>query len=278
MNSSDEINKPSLTQRSKSGISRITTQNSQNIGNVKLNLNKPKKISTKIQNGSDDISLGKVLLVIIAVVVVAIIAALLVQQLQSSSIEDKQKDTDQGVTQTVTPMPTIKPTSTPTVSSTPTPTVIPTVTPTPGTSLGDVLDNNWGQTIQYIKTAATGKSIRADTIQWEYTHTYFEMNLPGTAVSGSVNIPNANASYDEDGKIKFEIENIYSMVACAATAANPTALSMYNINSVTCQKVGDKYVYTIDVDSKVDFKLTTGKREIPNKGEYDALILQVKMR
>jgi hypothetical protein len=263
----NEIKKPSLTQRSKitSSTSRSSTPPKET---------KPIKMKTKDSKGSgkgDEISLGKVLLVVLAVAVVAVIAALLVTQLSGTS--EDQQDGD-GVD--VTPTPTVEVTPTPTVEATPTPTVEPTTTPTPTpTSTGGTNeDNDWGQTAQSVTTGAT--SVKMRTYQWEHAGTYFELNFPSEALSGTADAPNATASYNSQDKLEVEVSNVGAFYSCTYMNDHSTDFAKYNINSVTCSQSGTTFTFIIDVASKVDFRLLVDTREIPGTGEFDALIIQVK--
>lgn len=264
-----EIVKPSLTQRRK-----ITGQKPMSIPKKEEEKAPPMvkempKIE-KAEGSSDDISIVKVVVVIVAVIVVAVIAAFLIIKLQSDSGEEGEVEPTPEVTETPTPTVTATPTVTPSVTATPT--VTPTVTPNPGE---ENLDNEFGQSTQYLTTDASGASIKIRTYQWINTSTYYEFALPVQAISGDVNIPNAEAKYNDDGDLVLEVSNISSFASCTYLNEHNDNMAHGNVEKVSCEKVGDKYVFTVDiVGAKTDFKLTTGMKEVSDE-EVDAVILQV---
>ncbi len=267
-----EITKPSLTQRRK-----ITGQKPMSIPKKEDDNSKP-PIEKQVKNDggdneSDDISIVKVVGVILAVVVVAVIAAFLIIRLQSDSGGDEEPETTPTPTVTESPEPTTTTSPTATPSVTATPTVTPTSTPPSG---DENLENDFGQTTQYLTTDASGASIKIRTYQWIHTSNYYEFSLPVEATSGDVNIPNAEAKYNDDGDIILEVSNISSFSSCTYLNEHNDNMTHGNVEKVSCEKVGDKYVFTVDIiGDKTDFSLTTGMKEVSDE-EVDAVILKVK--
>ena len=261
-----EITKPSLTQRRKiTGSTKISDEPSL----------KPMMMGEDMDS-SDDISIVKVAGVIVAVVVVAIIAAFLIINLQSSG-DNEPEDTQQEETKT-TPTPTTKPTTTPEETSDTTPTPTPAVTKTPSDS-GDTTTQpgSFGQGSQSLSSSATAADYKIRTYQWINASGYYEFNLPVERTAGTSDNPGVKASYNDGGDLILEVENINLFSSCSYLNENNSNMSYGNVNKVSCEKQGNKFVFTIDTITKTDFKLSYEEREIALNGEKaSSVVVQIK--
>ena len=264
-----EITKPSLTQRRKvSGSKSLSSAG------------KVASSPVKVSGNSDDISIGKVIMIIMGVVILAIIAAFLVQFLQGGGESDTDpeattvKDTttiivdDNDLTSTGS----ISDSSDTTEDDT---TIVESNDDDPEPPVNEQLDNNFGSSTQYINSGASGASFRIRTYQWENQSSYYEFNLPVARESGSYDYPNAKASYNSDGDLELTIENITSFSSCSWLNDNNSGMEYGNVLTVTCKEVDGNFVFTLDTKTETDFKLTTGLRKINSGEEVEAIIVQV---
>lgn len=265
MNEEKEITKPSLTQRRKiTGIKDISEDSPM----------KPKIMG--MDESSEDVSIVKVGGVILAVIVVAVVAAFLIISLQGG---DDKENKDNNTTPT--PTVTVAPTSTDNNTQTsPTPTPIVTVTPSPQEDDDDDTPGvvgQFGQGSQSLTSTATALEYRIRTYQWTNESTYYEFNLPLEKVSGTSDNPSVKASYNAENDLILEVENITQFTSCTYLNENNSNMTYGNVNKVSCEKQGNKFVFTIDTTTKTDFKLSFEEREIAvNKEKVNAIVVQVK--
>ncbi|HEX9804097.1 MAG TPA: hypothetical protein VGA67_00280 [Candidatus Dojkabacteria bacterium] len=254
----DEIQKPSLTQRRKiTGSNNLSSQNTNPLSILN---------SDEDEGGSEDISIVKVVGIILAVVIIAVIAALVIINLQGGD-DDPQDSND--VETTPTPTPTVI--VTPSVS--PTPTLV-----TDEDTDEDTDTDTEGSSDASFSSGATGSSIKIRTYQYSNFAAYFELALPSESTTGGDNVPNATASYNTSSDLVVEISNINSFGSCGFmnTKSEEGAFNYNNVSGITCAKVGDKYTLTFDTAKTTSVKLLSEKRSINSGAEtLDALIIQV---
>lgn len=271
------IDKPSLTQRRK--ISGSTSFPAAEESQPASTMMKP-KVTKVTEAESDEVSIGKVVMIVVGVVIVALVAALLIQFIQGQN--NNSDDNTPTPTPTPTTVVTVTPTIDPSITVTPsvTTTTTPTTEPTPTTSVtnpgNENLTNQFGQAAQFLNAGATGNSIRIRTYQYLNMSGHYEFSLPVQATSGSVNIPTTQASYNADGDLELVVENISQFSSCNYLNSNNSNMEYGNVNKIECvSNGGGKYTFKIDTKAKTDFMLTTGKKDI-NGEDVDAVIIQIK--